>query len=197
MTFEEAYAIVEKEIDGRYSINKENKKEIFDRAMTIDLPVIVEIGVHTGHTALLLTIAAALKDGIYIGMDPFTFWPDQDLPKEGYVAKLRAILHKYHHSAFIMEEDANTVRHWRSRIDFLLIDDGHDEANVEAQVLKYEPFVSEGGYIVFDDYDISLPKGHPHEGVSIVADRYITHSGKYECIVLPNMLIGRNVGIQL
>jgi predicted O-methyltransferase YrrM len=46
---------------------------------------------------------------------------------------------------------------WKRKIDVLHLDADHEYKAVRADIEKYAPFVSDGGIIIFDDYDTAHP----------------------------------------
>lgn len=150
--------------NDHYSISLGELEFIIKHALTItDNPTILELGVCHGRTLAALALVATTRSGTAYGIDHFGL--------EGSASQVIRSMEV----AGIFSYDINVSNThtfpWNLPIDFLVIDAGHDEANVRPDIEKYLPFVKPGGMVFFDDYDDPYLQESPHWAVRYYADR--------------------------
>jgi predicted O-methyltransferase YrrM len=169
--------------NDHYSMTERQQELVYELAMTIpERGLIVELGVCHGKTALILAAAAKQRDGKYLGIDNWSL--------EGNRQEVASLFNQLMHGlgvrvssehsrqasqwggsyfAWSLVEDDTHAEHWRGNsavVDLLLIDAGHDEANVSKDCEIWIPKVKAGGLVIFDDWP-SGPnwQGSCHEAV--------------------------------
>lgn len=136
-------------IDTHYAMSDEDVEFLFYAIKNNELDpksVIVELGMCHGRTSAVLAYIARETDSVYYGVDDFSL--------EGNAKEVRASLNNLMLPYTILEGRTQDVP-WYLPIDVLLVDAGHDEANVKADCEKWIPFVKPGGFAAFDDWDES------------------------------------------
>lgn len=131
-----------------YSMSEREQELLYELALTLPLnPLIVELGVCNGKTAIILASAAKALGGRYIGVDNWSL--------EGDLSEVyRLLLGVAEDTSFIslIQANTHTAPLPESPIDLLLIDAGHDEANVSVDCERWIPCIRPGGLVAFDDY---------------------------------------------
>lgn len=110
---------------------------------------VLELGVCNGRTfAILLYCAKHLGHHLY-GVDTFQLQKPEteDDTYEEVITKLNKISHEY----VIFKQDTRELN-WFLPLDLLIVDAGHDEANVKPDCEKYVPLVKRGGLVAFHDF---------------------------------------------
>lgn len=131
-------------IDAHYSMLESQQEEIFNCLK--DIPegaVIVELGVCHGKTFYILSEIARSVGGEAHGVDHFGL--------EGTAQEVRQALDSLG-AVYTIHESTTQALAWDKQIDVLLVDAGHDEANVSADCAKWIPFVGPGGIVIFHDW---------------------------------------------
>lgn len=157
-----------------YSLNEIEQKGLFDVTYG-NLPrgaLVVELGVCHGKTTLLLAFLADHAGGQYLGIDTWQL--------EGDMKTVQQLLidARLDHVATLLQirtQDAPLP----GPIDLLLIDAGHDEANIRPDVERWAPLVRPGGLIAFHDYDSPPDPASPHWAVRHYAD---LHTGDWPAV---------------
>jgi predicted O-methyltransferase YrrM len=111
---------------------------------------LVEIGVAEGVSALALR-ENMHQDGTLWLVDPFHL---SRVPALNFMKRTahRAVDGVRRGKAVWIEQfSQDAVRHWKERIDLLLIDGDHSEAGVERDWRDWSPFVAPGGVALFHD----------------------------------------------
>jgi hypothetical protein len=125
----------------------------------------LELGVCHGRTLAALGLVAQSIGGRAFGID--AFW------LEGTAAEVRqniADIGLWPTDCYLIESDTRTAE-WNEGIDLLIVDAGHDEANVKPDIEKYVPWLKHGGYVFFDDYEDPYNPDSPHWAVRYFADK--------------------------
>jgi predicted O-methyltransferase YrrM len=117
----------------------------------------LEVGVY--GCSLVFLSKACLKRGItrIYGIDLFTGtagWNQTFDTYEEAVARMRK--YRLSDTVKLVRTDSQAYS-WNEKIDVLHLDADHEYEAVRRDIEKYAPLVSEGGIIVFDDYDSSHP----------------------------------------
>ena len=144
------------EMNSHYSLSTAELKFLIDYA--IELPAgseVLELGVCHGRTLAALGLAA--KGSEVTGIDHFGL--------EGSPFAVREQLRRMGLGGVQLTVGDTRVVPWGKPLDLLLIDAGHDEANVSRDVAKYVPFVKPGGMCFFHDWDDPYRAESPHEAV--------------------------------
>jgi predicted O-methyltransferase YrrM len=169
-------------INNHYSMEEETQKYIYTDVSQLPADaVVVEIGVAHGKTAAVIGYAAKENGFRYFGVDNFSL--------EGTKTEVVTDLHKIGlgQNMEIIEADAKNHK-WSLPIDYLIIDGGHDEANIKGDCENWIKWVKPNGVAVFDDYG---DQAGPHSGVTYWADYY---TGKWQLLRLDgNTLFRRNI----
>jgi hypothetical protein len=97
----------------------------------------------------------------YFGIDHFGLESSAEIVRDMLASKELA--------GTIIEGHTHEVP-WDKPLDLLLIDAGHDEANVKGDCEKYLPFVKRGGYVLFDDWDEPFDRDSAHWAVHFYGD---------------------------
>jgi len=131
-------------INDHYAMTEEDQKIIFDTLKDIAPgSMIVELGTAHGKTSAILAYIAKHQGAEYHGVDNFSLEGSAD--EVNFTLDSLDLPHTLH--------EANTHDlPWSRPIDALLIDAGHDEANIKPDCEKWIPFVNPGGYVIFDDW---------------------------------------------
>lgn len=162
MKFEEIWARVH-DINDHYALSKDQVEFIVRHAMTLPMfPTLLELGVCHGRTLASLALVAERLYGQAYGIDHFGLEGNVEEVQESLFD--RGIL-----SCKIIVADTREAE-WTKPIDLLVVDAGHDEANVRPDIEKYVPLVKSGGYVFFDDYDDPKNRQSPHWAVRHYAD---------------------------
>jgi len=158
-----------RQANDHYSMTERQQELVYELALTIpEKGLIVELGVCHGKTAMVLAAAAYQRDGGYLGIDNWSL--------EGDRTQVHLLLDQLMHSFGVRapskrvdggsywngrsfswtlaEADTHDDR-WRHaamEVDLLLIDAGHDEANVSKDCEIWIPKVKAGGLVIFDDW---------------------------------------------
>jgi len=161
-TWSEAIKIA-RNFSDHYSLTEPQQKLIYKYASRLPKgSTIMELGVCNGKTSAILAYLAKQNGYRAYGVDDFSLeWnpiafkekmTSLDLPFELIVGKTNEVL-------------------WEEPIDFLLIDAGHDPANIYRDTNRWIPFVKVGGYVAFHDYEDPYDIESPHWGVRYFADK--------------------------
>ncbi len=135
-----------KDIDEHYSIHPDSVRFVIEKGQPLQSePTILELGVCHGRTFAALTILAMHNNGNCYGIDHFGLEGSPTEIEENMKSR------NLDHWTLIVS-DTKTAR-WNKPIDLLVVDAGHDPANVIPDVEKYVPFVVPNGYVFFDDYE--------------------------------------------
>lgn len=126
-----------------YGLDIEKKKMLF-WLLRKSAPgsMFVELGVCHGGTAALLALVASRTGGYYVGIDNWSL--------EGSYEEVAELL-KDCDGVKLVQGSTHDVP-LVPEIDFLLIDAGHDEANVSVDCRRWIPCVRRGGLVAFDDF---------------------------------------------
>lgn len=167
-TWEEALAIARTASD-HYSMTEKQQELLFHEiagTFTRDQhPLFVELGVCNGKTGLILAYLADRLAGTYVGVDNWGLENSFD-----GVYKLFAAADLKGWS--LVTGKTQEVVLPDQPIDLLVIDAGHDEANVSADVARWAGLVRPGGLIAFHDYDGIFSRESCHWAVRYYADFY-------------------------
>lgn len=152
-----------RDFNDHYAISKNELEFIVNMTNKIPIqPVLLELGVCHGRTLAALALIAMRKAGVAVGIDFFQL--------EGSASEVRSEFQKRNVTNYVILEENTHTAPWESAIDFLVVDAGHDEANVKPDIDKYLPFVTSGGYVAFDDYDDPFNRESAHWAVRYYAD---------------------------
>lgn len=156
------------------------KQEVADKITELVRPMdgqrIVEIGTGWGESAKHFS---ELKPTwtIYT-IDAFGIYGDGRIYQEWNHERVAAINRSLGKNVIQILGDSSKVP-WELPIDVLFIDGDHSYEGCKADYEKYEPWVREGGYIIFDDY---TQDNNPINGVRRVCDELdlrVVHEGYY------------------
>lgn len=150
VTFAEAWAnalTFARRASAHYSMSEREQELLFDIALgqLPRKPKIVELGVCNGKTAIILAWLARWLGGQYFGIDHWGLEGSHEM-----VMKLLAET-KLDSVSTLISGDTREVP-LIENINLLLIDAGHDEANVSVDCQRWIPCVKSGGLVAFDDY---------------------------------------------
>lgn len=170
-----------KDISAHYSMRENERMLAFAYALTLPKKaVMVEIGVTHGKTGSLLAYVAKRKGFSYIGIDNFTV--------EGNAKMVRSTFEALDLPINLLDGYSSEVP-FSGRIDYLLIDGGHDLFNVREDCERWLPKVKPGGLVLFHEYDRKAERDHPHWFVTHFAD---LHTKEWtEVDYTPNLMIRR------
>jgi hypothetical protein len=150
-------------INNHYAISKTELEFIISHAKNVpEGAVLLELGVCHGRTFAALSCVAMAKRGQAYGIDFFGL--------EGTPEEVRHSLDSRNITNYELIVSNTHTYPWDKPIDFLVIDAGHDEANVKPDIEKYVPFVKQGAYVFYDDYDDPFDSNSPHWAVRYYAD---------------------------
>jgi len=135
--------------------------------------LIVELGVCHGRTAVLLASVAQEKQGCYYGIDTWALEGSRAAVAEAFERRFSR------ETWWSLWEGRTQEAPIPLPIHFLLIDAGHDEANVKPDCARWIPHVLPGGYVAFHDYDAIPDPQSPHWAVRCYADR---HTGSWPSV---------------
>lgn len=151
--------------DRHYAISNEELYAIVTDAVKLDqFATIVELGVCNGSTGAALARTCSETLAIYFGIDFFGL--------ENSKANLDALFTKYSLPGYIVEGRSQSIGlKWRHPIDLMLIDAGHDEANIRLDCELWLQHVKPGGIVYFHDHDGNANQSEsPHWAVTHYAD---------------------------
>lgn len=150
-----------------YSMTEREQDLLYEIAMTLNspAPLLIELGVCNGKTAVILSYVAKALGGHYIGVDNWSLEGTRD---EVWAHITEAGLAPW---AELIQGDTHSVP-VPDRIDLLLIDAGHQESAVSVDCERWIPHVRSGGLVAFDDYDGILLPDSPHVGVYKHAEKW-------------------------
>jgi predicted O-methyltransferase YrrM len=141
--------------------NFRRMKFLYDTIRRFAVPqssVALEIGVYKGCSMIFLS-KACLARGItrIFGMDLFTGTDSWHQTFDTYQdAQSRIRSYGLSDSITLIRSHSQDYA-WSESLDVLHLDADHEYEAVRRDIEKYSPFVTEGGLIVFDDYDVSHP----------------------------------------
>jgi len=151
----------------------------------LDKPLIVDFG--TGHGKSASTLALANQNGFVYTFDPGFPYINAGCDEEQYEKETRK---------FIADSGAKNVKfyrvsslnkEWGEQIDVLNIDSDHTYETTKAEIIRWVPFVKQGGLVFFHDWE------HPRcPGIRQAVDelipskynlkfQYATQSGAVKC----------------
>lgn len=174
-------------------MSEDSQRVLFEYARSISAPgLLVELGVCHGKTALMLAWVAWQCGFSYLGVDDWSLEGDRaeveclirgaGIPMAGYRFETKPIV-------FVAESKTQEALLPTEPISLLLIDAGHDEANVSADCERWIPLVAPGGYVAFDDYPGVSDPTHCHAAVRTHAE---LHTSTWEmCFYDGRMMIKR------
>lgn len=184
--------VLARTIDDHYAMSESEQKAIFDcvHETVPEGGVIVELGVCNGKTSALLMFATRNVKAKYHGVDNFSLEGNPALVKDRlekiglYPAfagntTLRFIAPPNPKSQYVIHVGNTQDIPWSEPIDFLIIDAGHDEANIKPDIEKWLPFVKSGGIVVFHDWDEVFDRNKCHWAIRYYGDM---HTGTWEDI---------------
>ena len=152
-----------REIDPHYSLSPSELKFVLRYAVRVPPhSVMLELGVCHGRTFAALALAAMATDSRVFGIDHFGL--------EGSGEEVRESLRQRGITNWTLFEANTHDMGWKTPIDLLVVDAGHDVANVKPDIEDYVPHVKPGGYVFFDDYDEPYDPDSPHWAVRHYAD---------------------------
>lgn len=155
--------------NDHYSMTERQQELVYELAMTVpEGGLIVELGVCHGKTAAVLAVVAWQRNGRYLGIDNWSL----EGTKGEVALVLDMVMHglgvrvpsqherdfsiwdgrEFNWALRVSDTHAEEWRQGPDQVDFLLIDAGHDEANVSKDCEVWIPKVKPGGLIVFDDW---------------------------------------------
>lgn len=184
------------EFDEHYSLGVE-KRQFLHRVCRF-LPEnasIVELGVCHGSTGFLLATVAKRLNGKYIGIDNWSLEGSLEEVRDKFLSLVgpdaedngvwelgKFNSHDSDLAKTVVEDDPYSL---------LLIDAGHDEANVRQDCEVWIPLAKSGAIVAFDDYPATAtpnPNLDPHWAVKTWADAY---TGSWDLIGYWNGLMVR------
>jgi predicted O-methyltransferase YrrM len=146
------------EINPHYSLSQEELAFLIEHALLVPARgQVLELGICHGRTLAALTLATEAQEASVTGIDHFGL--------EGSVWQVRESLARVGASRAVVIVGDTRVIPWDIPLDLLLVDAGHDEANVSKDVRKYVPLVKPGGLVFFHDWDPEVDPASPHEAV--------------------------------
>lgn len=151
--------------DRHYAISDEELHAIITDAVRLNrFSTIVELGVCNGSTGAALARTCMETMAIYFGVDFFGLENSKDNLDEMFV--------KYSLPGYIIEGRTQDLGlKWRHPIDLMLIDAGHDEANIRLDCELWLQHVKPGGVVYFHDHDGNSNQSEsPHWAVTHYAD---------------------------
>ncbi len=139
----------------------------------------LEIGVFKAGSTVFIA-KACIKRGItqIYGVDLFTGALSSGITGDTFDAAKNRI-HKYH-----LERNVSLIRSdslkcpWNKKIDVLHLDGDHSYEYVTGELKKYTPFLTDGGIIIFDDYD------HTHEGVTRAVHEFLLEREDFDIVTV-------------
>lgn len=141
--------------NDHYSMTERQQELLYELALTIpDNGTIVELGVCHGKTAIVLAIAAAHTDSRYVGIDNWSLESSEEEVLQHLDEVGGELPNEWHLDWGLINACswASETAEGISKIDFLVIDAGHDEENVSKDCALWIPLVKPGGIVVFDDW---------------------------------------------
>ncbi len=145
IVWEDAIKVAREGFDSHYSMDENQQEIVFKYAKQAPKGgIVVELGVCNGKTASLLIQVSKERNYKYHGIDDFSLtrnYRDVKARLDGLNIPYKLYLSK--------TQDLK----WEKPIDLLIIDAGHDEANIKADCYKWIEFVKKGGVVIFHDYD--------------------------------------------
>lgn len=134
--------------NDHYSMSEDQQRMLWELAKGVPKGgLIVELGVCWGKTAIVLALAAKEQQATYRGIDNWSL--------EGSKKDVSFLMQTAVGAGdwWLMESDTHDefMRAFDVDIDMLVIDAGHDEANVSQDCEVWIPKVVPGGIVVFDD----------------------------------------------
>ncbi len=138
--------------DPHYAMDFLDLEPLYGLAMRVPRSgIIVELGVCHGRASTVLAYAARERKAQYVGVDDFSM--------EGTAGEVRVLLDGLGLPHCILEGKTQTVP-WDEPIDLLVIDAGHDEDNIRADINRWLPYLKSGGWVAFDDWDEEEASAH-------------------------------------
>ena len=139
--------------------------------------VAVEVGCFRCSSTVFLA-KACLRKGIsnVYAIDLFTGTPGWNMKTDSY-AKAQARLSSYGLDTTVTLIRSHSLHvAWDKPIDVLHIDADHEYEAVKKDIDKYVPHLSEGGIVIFDDYDAF------HPGVKRAVHELLLERGDFEVV---------------
>jgi predicted O-methyltransferase YrrM len=160
-------------INGHYGLRELDQQIIFNLIKNAKAgSVFVEIGVCHGRTAAMLAYIALCRESEYHGIDIFRL---DGATKAEVSEKLSSLGLPFTIHEGSSNENGNyplACPNWTKPIDVLLIDGGHDEANVKADCEIWLPRLRPGGLAIFDDWNSADPHTNAHWAIKYYSDFY-------------------------
>lgn len=164
----------EEDLNQHYSMGLYKRKFIVDKVIQPALlpkhPLIVELGVCHGSTAVMLAYIAECLGGHYVGIDTWLLEGSMLSVMEKLVAR-----GLWKDTSTLIEQNTHKAKlpEWvKPEIDLLIVDAGHDEANVGPDCEIWIPKVAPGGIVVFDDCPEQVNADDPHWAVKHYAEQH-------------------------
>ena len=166
-------------VPSDYALTPAEQELAFNTALVLKKnAAMVELGVTYGRTAIILASAAKITEAKYFGIDNFKMGSSAE--------EVQAILSQLDLPGKIIKGDTYTVK-WDRKLDYLLIDAGHDDLNMRQDVIRWLPFLNPGGLALFHAYNPNIDYTDPHFPVKRYADEW-TQDWE-EIIYIPNLLV--------
>ena len=151
-------------VNDHYSMWEEQQAAVFKYCLEVPAGgIIVELGVAYGKTSVVMATAAKRVGAQFFAVDNFGL--------VGTEAEYRERLKLLQLPVTLLVGRTQEVA-WNLPIDLILIDAGHDEANIRPDCERWLPFVKPGGVAIFHDYEQGeITREHPHWAVKFYADK--------------------------
>lgn len=151
--------------------------EIFHKYANLLSPgeIIVDFGTGTGKTAIAFGLSnpQAIIYTFEIGL-----MSNHRIPDEEYVLTINKRLREFQadNVIFILGNSLEVYPDWKKEIGILNIDSEHSYEQTKKEILRWEPFVRKGGYLLF--HDLILTNRFP--GIQRAVDELLGNPNKYK-----------------
>lgn len=150
-------------VSDHYSMWEEQQRIIYDYCLKVTQGgVIVELGVAYGKTSVVMASAALAVGANFYAVDNFSLVGTENEYRE----RMKQLKLPVTLSVGKTQEVP-----WQLPIDLILVDAGHDEANIKPDCERWLPFVKHRGIAIFHDYEQGeIDVSHPHWAVKRYVD---------------------------
>ena len=166
--FEEIYNQI-KDIPGWLSY--EAAEILYQYVGKIKKGLIVEIGSYAGRSTKLMALASPESEVIAIDSYVSLFPPDNSI-NFNEIEKTFQASTKGLKVSLIKGDSRQVGRTWNKPIDFLYVDGDHSYETVKTDINLFVSRVKPGHYIVFDDYENTMPGYGVKQAVDELATKY-------------------------
>jgi len=164
----------------------EPEQEMWNEIISkLDKPLIVDFG--TGHGKSASSLALSNPDGIVYTFDPGLPYINSGCDEKCYEEETKKFIADSGATNVIFTRESSLEKEWDKPIDVLNIDSDHIYETTKAEIERWLPFVKNGGYIFFHDYEHPRCPGVRQAIDELIPSKYklylerVTDAGAVKC----------------